>query len=63
MEWVDHPNRSQVVNTAWVLIGMLHAEFLDKKPLERAVRPLMKKHRKNGEWLKEGIEDVFNKSW
>ncbi|KAK5162917.1 uncharacterized protein LTR77_011078 [Saxophila tyrrhenica] len=60
--WCPHPEGSQVVNTAWVVIGLLEAHFPYKEPLERAVRLLMGRQQGNGEWLQEGIEGVFNKS-
>lgn len=62
-EYCQHPDGSQVVNTAWVICAMLEAEFPHKEPLERAVRLLMRRQQANGEWLQEGIEGVFNKSW
>lgn len=61
--WTQHPDGSQVVNTSWVLLALLEAEFPDKEPMERAVRLLMERQQRNGEWLQEGIEGVFNKSW
>jgi lanosterol synthase len=60
--WCQHP-QSQVVQTAWVIIGLLDAGFPHKEPLERAVRLIMGRQMPNGEWLQEAIEGVFNKSW
>ncbi|GAB7360754.1 hypothetical protein MBLNU230_g0628t1 [Neophaeotheca triangularis] len=60
--WHGHPEGSQVVQTAWVIIALLDAKFPHKEPLERAVRLLMQRQQANGEWLQEGIEGVFNKS-
>jgi lanosterol synthase len=31
--------------------------------MEKAIRLLMHRQQPNGEWLQEGIEGVFNKSW
>jgi len=62
-EWVDHPDGSQVVNTAFAIIALLHAEFPERAPLEKAIKLLMRRQQANGEWLQEGIEGVFNKSW
>ncbi|KAI8933438.1 hypothetical protein NX059_010052 [Plenodomus lindquistii] len=59
--WRQHP-QSQVVQTAWVVIAMIEGGFPHKKPLERAVRLIMKRQQANGEWLQEAIEGVFNKS-
>lgn len=62
-EWCDHPDGSQVVNTAWSVMALLEAGYDDKAVLEKAVALLMKRQQENGEWLQEGIEGVFNKSW
>ncbi|KAL2040524.1 hypothetical protein N7G274_006503 [Stereocaulon virgatum] len=53
---------SQVVMTSWAIIGLMAAEYPDRRPIERAVRLIMGRQQKNGEWLQEGIEGVFNKS-
>ncbi|KAK5161889.1 hypothetical protein LTS14_000234 [Recurvomyces mirabilis] len=62
-KWCQHPDGSQVVNTAWAAIAMMKGEYPHKEPLERAVKLLMHRQQPNGEWLQEGIEGVFNKSW
>ncbi|KAI4687077.1 uncharacterized protein J4E84_005448 [Alternaria hordeiaustralica] len=59
--WQQHP-RSQVVQTAWVVIAMIEGGFPHKEPLERAVKLIMQRQQANGEWLQEAIEGVFNKS-
>ncbi|PNS16468.1 Lanosterol synthase [Sphaceloma murrayae] len=60
-EYCQH-EKSQVVQTAWVVIAMVEAGFPERAPLERAVGMIMRRQRENGEWLQEGIEGVFNKS-
>jgi len=60
--WCQH-EKSQVVQTAWVVIGLLECGFDDREPLERACRLLMQRQKENGEWEQESIEGVFNKSW
>lgn len=55
--------RGQVVQTAWVLIGMLEAGYSDREPMDRAVKMIMSRQLDNGEWPQEAIEGVFNKSW
>jgi lanosterol synthase len=62
-QWCDHPDGSQVVNTSWTIIALLEAGFSDRPVLEKAVALLMRRQQANGEWLQEGIEGVFNKSW
>lgn len=61
--WVDHPDGSQVVNTAWTVTALLEAGYAERSVLEKAVKLLMQRQQENGEWLQEGIEGVFNKSW
>lgn len=61
--WTPHPDGSQVVQTAWAVIALLEAHYPDKGPIERALRMIVRRQQRNGEWLQEGIEGVFNKSW
>lgn len=61
--WTPHPDGSQVVQTAWVVISLIEAGFPDNAPIERAVRLLMNRQQRRGEWAQEGIEGVFNKTW
>lgn len=60
--WHEHPDGSQVVNTAWAAIGLMEAEYPDDAPLKKAMGLLMRRQREQGEWAQEGIEGVFNKS-
>lgn len=60
--WCQHPE-SQVVQTAWVVIGLLEAQYPDVEPIKKALRLIMRRQRSNGEWAQEAIEGVFNKSW
>ncbi len=55
--------RSQVVQTAWVCIGLMEAKFPGVEVLTKALGLIVGRQRKNGEWLQEAIEGVFNKSW
>ena len=55
--------KSQIVQTAWVIIGLIECGFDQKAPLVKAVKMIMGRQQGNGEWLQEGIEGVFNKSW
>lgn len=61
-EYCQH-EKSQVVQTAWVVIAMLEGGFPDKEPLRRALKMVVGRQQKNGEWKQEAIEGVFNKSW
>jgi lanosterol synthase len=60
--YVEHPTGSQVVMTAWVLIGLIEAQYPHREPIERGVKLIMSRQQPNGEWLQEAIEGVFNKS-
>jgi lanosterol synthase len=48
--------------TAWALIGLMKADYPDKKAIQRGIKLLMQRQQPNGEWLQEAIEGVFNKS-
>ncbi|KAL2269686.1 hypothetical protein VTJ83DRAFT_1870 [Remersonia thermophila] len=61
-EYHEHPSGSQVVMTAWALIGLMKAEYPDIEPIKRGVKLIMERQQPNGEWLQEAIEGVFNKS-
>lgn len=54
---------SQVVQTAWVCISLMEAEYPDMEPIKKALKMIVGRQLKNGEWAQEAIEGVFNKSW
>ncbi|KAF3920313.1 hypothetical protein AA313_de0210112 [Arthrobotrys entomopaga] len=60
-KWVNH-EKSQVVNTAWCLIALMNAGYEGEVVLRKGIELLKQRQQKNGEWLQEGIEGVFNKS-
>jgi squalene cyclase len=62
MTYVEHPTGSQVVMTAWAVIGLLEARYPDRAPIEKGLKLIMSRQQPNGEWLQEAIEGVFNKS-
>lgn len=62
-EWVDHPEGSQVVMTAWACIALMEAGYTAREVVKRGIRLIASRQQRNGEWLQEGIEGVFNKSW
>lgn len=53
---------SQIVMTSWAIIALMIADYPQKEPIEKAVKLIMGRQQKNGEWKQEGIEGVFNKS-
>ncbi|KAI1340757.1 terpenoid cyclases/protein prenyltransferase alpha-alpha toroid [Xylariaceae sp. FL0016] len=60
--YTEHPTGSQVVMTAWALIGLLEADYPDIEPIKKGVKFIMDRQQANGEWKQEAIEGVFNKS-
>lgn len=54
---------SQVVQTAWACIALMVAGYPEQEPIRRGLRMVVGRQRRNGEWLQEGIEGVFNQSW
>lgn len=60
--YVQHET-SQVVHTAWACIALMEAGYPEKGPLRRGLALLLERQQRNGEWLQEGIEGVFNQSW
>ncbi|KAJ1680216.1 Lanosterol synthase (Oxidosqualene--lanosterol cyclase) [Spiromyces aspiralis] len=61
-EYVDHPDGSQVVNTAFALLALMAAKYPRREPIDRGIRLIMSRQQPNGEWLQEAIEGVFNKN-
>ncbi|XP_046553648.1 LOW QUALITY PROTEIN: lanosterol synthase-like [Haliotis rubra] len=53
---------SQVVNTCWVLLGLMAVRYPGVDVIERGVRLLMDRQHDNGDWPQENIAGVFNKS-
>lgn len=54
--------KSLVVQTAWSVIALLLAEYPKKQPIANAIRFIMLRQKRNGEWEFEDIEGVFNHS-
>ena len=54
-EYVHH-QQSQVVQTAWALLGLMAAKYPQKGPIEKGIKLIMSRQQPNGEWLQEGIE-------
>jgi lanosterol synthase len=60
--YTEH-EQSQVVQTAWVCIGLMEAGYPDVEPIKKALKMIVSRQLANGEWAQEAIEGVFNKSW
>ncbi|CAI2178279.1 19794_t:CDS:10 [Funneliformis geosporum] len=55
-------DQSQVVNTAYALLGLMSAKYPDEKVLRRGIELIMSRQLSTGEWKQEAIEGVFNKN-
>lgn len=51
---------SQVINTAWSLMGLMAANYKNESVIERGMELLMSRQTKEGDWLQENISGVFN---
>jgi len=58
-EYVPHA-KSQIVNTAWVLLSLMAAACPDTAAVRKGIRFLMTRQEENGDWPQEGISGVFN---
>ncbi|KAF3941061.1 hypothetical protein ABW19_dt0204546 [Dactylella cylindrospora] len=61
-KWVDH-EKSQIVCTSWCLIALMNANYDNKEVIAKGINIIRSRQLPTGEWLTEGIEGVFNKSW
>ncbi|KAF2692080.1 terpene synthase [Lentithecium fluviatile CBS 122367] len=58
-EYVEH-ERSQVVQTAWAVLGLMAARYPKKTVEARGLELIRRRQLPNGEWLQEDIEGIFN---
>lgn len=54
--------KSLLVQTSWAVIALMLGDYPDRKPIDRAIRLIMDRQTKRGEWFFEDIEGVFNHS-
>lgn len=54
--------QSLIVQTAWVIIALLLAEYPNKKIIDKGVELLKERQETSGEWKFESVEGVFNHS-
>lgn len=55
-------DKSQIVNTAWALLGLMAVRYPDQPLLARGVQVLLDRQKDDGDWPQENINGVFNKS-
>lgn len=60
--YTEHASGSQVVMTAWAVIGLITADYPDVETIKKGIKLIMDRQQDNGEWEQEAIEGVFNKS-
>ncbi|KAF1970506.1 terpene synthase [Bimuria novae-zelandiae CBS 107.79] len=58
-EYVEH-EESQVVNTAWAVLGLMAARFPDRAVIARGLEIIRRRQQPNGEWLQEAVSGIFN---
>ncbi|KAM0755369.1 terpene synthase [Meredithblackwellia eburnea MCA 4105] len=58
--YIQHEETSQVVNTSWAILGLIHAQYPELEPLRRGASLIASRQRADGSWDREGIEGVFN---
>jgi lanosterol synthase len=51
---------SQVVNTAWVLMALMAADYQDNAVLDQGIQLLLSRQTELGDWEQENISGVFN---
>jgi squalene/oxidosqualene cyclase-like protein len=61
--YVQHPDGSQVVMTAWAVLALINSGRPEaKSAISRGAQFLLAKQLDDGDWPREGISGVFNRS-
>lgn len=50
------------MQTSWALIALLHAQYPEPAPIQRAVQLIMSRQKPDGHWDDEDIVGVFNRN-
>lgn len=53
---------SQVVNTAWALLALIHAQAPDAFAIRRGVDFLIARQTRDGDWAQEAVSGIFNRT-
>ncbi len=61
MKYIEHES-SQVIQTAWALLGLMAVGYDDMEVLKRGVEFLISRQESSGDFPQEGITGVFNKN-
>ncbi|KAJ7575413.1 terpene synthase [Mycena floridula] len=54
--------KSQVVQTSWAALALIHAKYPERDPIQRAMQLVQSRQLPDGSWAQEAIEGVFSKS-
>ncbi|XP_062504233.1 lanosterol synthase-like isoform X2 [Corticium candelabrum] len=60
-KYIETPE-SQIVMTAWALLGLMAVHYPDQKVIERGIKLIISRQLPDGDWPKEAIAGVFNKT-
>ncbi|CAG8750281.1 281_t:CDS:2, partial [Ambispora leptoticha] len=60
-QYIQHSN-SQVVNTAWALLGLMYAEYPFSDPIRNGIELIKSRQLPTGEWKKESFESMIGKN-
>ncbi|KAH3669115.1 hypothetical protein WICMUC_005079 [Wickerhamomyces mucosus] len=55
-------NNSLAIQTSWVVIGLILADYPDRSVIEKGLKLIMSRQKPTGEWEYEDMEGVFNHS-
>jgi squalene/oxidosqualene cyclase-like protein len=61
MRYIEH-EISQIIQTAWALLGLMAVGFDDKKVLHLGINFIISRQEQNGDFPQEAITGVFNKN-
>jgi squalene/oxidosqualene cyclase-like protein len=59
--WINHAE-SQVVNTSWAAMTLIKAGMANSQAVRKAIMFLINKQKENGDWPRESIVGIFNKT-
>lgn len=59
--YVEHET-SQIVNTAWAVLGLMAAKYPNRSVIEKGIQFLISSQLSSGDWPFEEIKGVFNKN-
>lgn len=62
-QWVSKAdNQSGLIQTAWAVIGLLHADYPEEEAIKKGCKLIMQRQKKDGRWDDEDCVGVFNRN-